>query len=249
MTPFEAEGREQWKQLGLRDVGRLLAELPKSVCIVIAGGLKPLQHRVWTICSERRREVLPVQERLARKGRVGALPDQVVEPALRALVQQRQRVAYYANGLPKVRGKKRSAEDLTDGDTHEPLGEAELDLTERSTAGPSSLPPEVLKLWHCPPSDLFIGNRSQDTLLFNQGELSVGNSNDLQNRIHLGGTVVGSPPKRAYFASADEEQARFPMVRGSGPAEINDLARKGVAELTEWLEEEEDWARARGRSL
>ena len=148
-----------------------------------------------------------MQERLARKGRAGALPDQVVEPALRALVQQRQRVACYANGLPKVGGKKRSTEDLTEGDTHEPLGEAELDLTERSTAGPSSLPPEVLKLWHCPPSDLFIGNRSQDTLLFNQGELSVGDSNDLHNRIHLGGPEVGSPPKRAYFASADEEQA------------------------------------------
>ena len=101
-----------------------------------------------------------MQERLARKGRAGALPDQVVEPALRGLVQQRQRVACYANGLPKVGGKKRSAEDLTEGNTHEPLGEAGLDLTERNThelvgeAGPSSLPPEVLELWHYPPSDL-----------------------------------------------------------------------------------------------
>jgi len=48
-----------WSQLGYRDVGRLLEELPKAVGTVIAEGLKPLQGLVLALCAARRREALP----------------------------------------------------------------------------------------------------------------------------------------------------------------------------------------------
>ena len=76
-------------------------------------------------------------------------------------------MACYADGLPKVGGKKRPAASLTDEDTSERDG----------GEGLPNLPPALIELWDCPVNDLFVLDRSQDVLLYNQGELSAGDSN------------------------------------------------------------------------
>ena len=126
LSPFEVESRTKWRQLGYRDAGRLLEELPKAVGSVIAEGLRSLQDLVLALSSARRIEALPAQGRLAKRGQKGELPESAGEPALDDLLQQRRRVACYANGLPKVGGKKRRAASLADEDTSERDGEGRV---------------------------------------------------------------------------------------------------------------------------
>ena len=152
-------------------------------------------------------------------------------------MRQWQHRACYANGLPKVGGKKRPAASLADEDTSERDG----------GEGLPNPPPALIELWDCYVSDLFVQDRSGDVLLYNQGELSVGASSDLGNRIHLGGPVADPPPRSAYFeCMSDLREQSLAWCRLE--SDMDEWGRKGVEMLVPGLLEEgkSDWAAGTG---